>query len=974
MEGDWFVSHAVDDVDDFVHDQNVEDEEAIEVDCGDKLQEQEDYVRPAKKQKPQPTRDLFPPPPPYFDLSKDAFYKIVCSWSTKSLILADDEMSRNLCWTNIGPRPDRFDRFSSYCLFWFKFAAEEARTVLRNRILCLHDRKPTDWKNRFLHVRIKSIEYCKKSRKSYVDCVFTILNQTFHEHFYQWTVYLIGPFCGGNHGHETRGDIESMVLGVVCRQTTKMTEIFVRIHSLQLDKLTKTEGDIVGTMFALRPLENLVTTYRSALACCEALQPGFSSRLLGHELPRHSRFSTLDGEGSAVIDFTACPTNEPLVHPKESLQLNPSQSTALRAIISDVEEKSSSLNLVQGPPGTGKTHFVAKLIHQLAATFSRVIVEPVPAAAVLPKKKRKLKQVGVKGAVLGSQGQPLKHSGDGREPILATGPSNKAVVVMLEKFIAFGGCQHSRVILFGVEEKLGDCSSGDISADTDILSVVINQPPGTAHNFAQLYEVVTNPRCIAHLLARQIPELFARALVQLRVFISEFRNHIILNGALCNKDLAVVRFIYEEFKCSTKLLDWMLPESVLGVTQSGMLKTVRKESWTHQKAVATALESLVCFVSVDEPHVSGKDDAAVLFACTDLIQDTLASALNFLDVFCQRVSSKDMQDDLTSSLLGEADIIFATLSSLGNAALRRSVTKCSVVVCDEAAQASEASTLIPLVFRPRHFILVGDPAQLPAYVDSAHASRMQCEESLMRRLMQGCQASYFMLDTQYRMHKEIVSFPNDMFYDGRLSTHHSVLSRRFGEEVRAIPPRVRWLGLPFAFLSTDAGVNEHGGRGHSFCNLDEAKLVISLLEQLQIYHFGNHHEPLSRKVVVITFYSAQVELLKQLLRNRHDDLSGVRVVTVDSVQGSESDIVILSFVRSNDSGSTGFLKNPNRLNVALTRAKHQLLCVGSASTIANLDKFEDGAALSQLVSDAKRRGLFISSEELSSQSLTTGVL
>jgi len=396
-----------------------------------------------------------------------------------------------------------------------------------------------------------------------------------------------------------------------------------------------------------------------------------------------------------------------------------------------------------------------------------------------------------------------------------------------------------------------------------------------------------------------------------------------------------------------------LPESRLGFGESGVLKTVRKESWTHQKAVTTALESLVCFESVPES-----------LSCTDLIVDTLGTTLNFLDVFCQRISSKDMQDDLTSSLLGEADIIFATLSSLGNATLRRSVPKCSVVVCDEAAQASEASTIIPLVLRPRHMVLVGDPAQLPAYVDSNHASRMQCEESLMRRLMMTCKASYFMLETQYRMHREIVSFPNDMFYDGRLSTHHSVLSRCFGEEVRAIPPGgQRWLGLPFAFLSTEAGVNEHGGRGHSFSNLDEAKLIISLLEQLQIYHSGNHAETLSRRVVVITFYSAQVELLKQLLRNRHDDLSGVRVVTVDSVQGSESDIVILSFVRSNDSGSTGFLKNPNRLNVALTRAKHQLLCVGSASTIANSDK-DDGASLSQLVADAQRRGLFISPQEL----------
>ena len=81
------------------------------------------------------------------------------------------------------------------------------------------------------------------------------------------------------------------------------------------------------------------------------------------------------------------------------------------------------------------------------------------------------------------------------------------------------------------------------------------------------------------------------------------------------------------------------------------------------------------------------------------------------------------------------------------------------------------------------------------------------------------------------------------------------------------------------------------------------------------------------------------------------------VATVDSSQGCEADVVIVSFVRSSSRrgirGAAGFLADDRRINVALTRARHQLICVGDASGTLG----ERGSeALRNLVADPKRRG------------------
>jgi superfamily I DNA and/or RNA helicase len=81
-------------------------------------------------------------------------------------------------------------------------------------------------------------------------------------------------------------------------------------------------------------------------------------------------------------------------------------------------------------------------------------------------------------------------------------------------------------------------------------------------------------------------------------------------------------------------------------------------------------------------------------------------------------------------------------------------------------------------------------------------------------------------------------------------------------------------------------------------------------------------------VGIVSAYAAQVIALQERVQSykQHDFLS-VEVCTVDSCQGSEKDIIILSTVRHNRGGNIGFLNCDKRTNVALTRAKYVNFCL-----------------------------------------------
>ena len=107
-------------------------------------------------------------------------------------------------------------------------------------------------------------------------------------------------------------------------------------------------------------------------------------------------------------------------------------------------------------------------------------------------------------------------------------------------------------------------------------------------------------------------------------------------------------------------------------------------------------------------------------------------------------------------------------------------------------------------------------------------------------------------------------------------------------------------------------------------------------------------------VRVITFYKEQVSLIRSLLQRV--GFKNVSVGTVDSTQGCEANIVIVSFVKG--SRSAGFLKDDRRINVALTRARHQLVCVGNVEAMQFLNQ-RDEFTLRWMSRDASRRKVIV---------------
>lgn len=295
-----------------------------------------------------------------------------------------------------------------------------------------------------------------------------------------------------------------------------------------------------------------------------------------------------------------------------------------------------------------------------------------------------------------------------------------------------------------------------------------------------------------------------------------------------------------------------------------------------------------------------------------------------------RKELKDRERKAIGRILANADVVLSTLTTASSDGPLRNLPEShfEVAVIDECSQALEVACWMALLRTPK-CILAGDHLQLPPTIVSEAAAKGGLEVTLMERVVRlHGQAAVRMLATQYRMHELIMRWPSQRLYGGRLRAHHSV-AQHLLRDLPGVEDNED-TALPLLLIDTagcemtELDTPDEESKG----NEGEADLVAVHVERLV-----SSGVPTS-EIAVISPYNLQVELIRLRLTSRHP---GLEVRSVDGFQGREKEAVVMSFVRSNDTGSVGFLAEDRRINVAVTRARRHLAVVCDSATMSRHD-------------------------------------
>jgi len=190
------------------------------------------------------------------------------------------------------------------------------------------------------------------------------------------------------------------------------------------------------------------------------------------------------------------------------------------------------------------------------------------------------------------------------------------------------------------------------------------------------------------------------------------------------------------------------------------------------------------------------------------------------------------------------------------------------------------------------------------------------------------------LQVQYRMHPSLSAFPSNMFYEGSLQNGVTEADR----QLLTLPGFKGKVDFPWPnpnkpmFFYSISGMEEISASGTSYLNRTEASYV----EKIVTHFLKMGVTP--GQIGVITPYDGQKQYVSEYMR-RSGSLSSsyyeaIEVASVDAFQGREKDFILLSCVRSSESQGIGFLSDPRRLNVALTRARLGVILLGNPRVLS----------------------------------------
>ncbi|KAJ8517197.1 hypothetical protein ONZ45_g5573 [Pleurotus djamor] len=386
----------------------------------------------------------------------------------------------------------------------------------------------------------------------------------------------------------------------------------------------------------------------------------------------------------------------------------------------------------------------------------------------------------------------------------------------------------------------------------------------------------------------------------------------------------------------------------------GTGKTVTSASIVYHLAKMNPGQVLVCApsnVAVDQLTEKIHATGLKVVRLTAKSREALDSSVSFLTLHQQVANNtthvelqkliqlKNEQGELSSGderkyktliricekeILTKADVICCTCVGSGDPRLNK--LKFRTVLIDEATQAAEPECMIPLVLGCKQVVLVGDHQQLGPVIMNKKAARAGLTQSLFERLVLLGNRP-IRLQVQYRMHPCLSEFPSNMFYEGTLQNGVTA------------PERLRRnVDFPWPvpdtpmFFYQNLGQEEISSSGTSFLNRTEASNV----EKIVTKFFKSGVVP--NQIGVVTPYEGQRSYIVNYMQFngalKKDLYKEIEVASVDAFQGREKDYIILSCVRSNEHQGIGFLNDPRRLNVALTRAKYGVVILGNPKVLS----------------------------------------
>ena len=319
--------------------------------------------------------------------------------------------------------------------------------------------------------------------------------------------------------------------------------------------------------------------------------------------------------------------------------------------------------------------------------------------------------------------------------------------------------------------------------------------------------------------------------------------------------------------------------------------------------------------------------------------------------------SRDIQDALSAERVNidefyarSRQLVTGTCVGIGQGHIGIHDNIYDFVIIDEAAR-SIASELAIAMQSAKRVLLVGDHLQLPPLYSDAHKSALarrlgindrhtELDEVLRSDFARAFNSEYgkqtsATLLTQYRMAPPIGNLVSHTFYGDKLNNGDRAIPDIYEGAPNPLRSAVTWLDTSSLGEHANHQKNE---RSVSIYNRCEAEQIIDLLKQISesgqfLTDLSNLKDKDDALIGVICMYAEQKRLIRQKF-NQGIWSDGfrelVKIDTVDSYQGKENRIIILSLTRSDKQKSPGFLRTPNRINVAMSRAMDRLLIIGNA--------------------------------------------